>query len=338
MTTSTPQERVFSGVQPSGELHLGNYLGAIVQFVELQRHYQCLYCIVDLHAITVWQDPDQLRKNIHATVAAYIAAGIDPKEQIIFAQSSVTAHTELAWILSCVARIGWLNRMTQFKEKVGKNRENASVGLYVYPVLMAADILAYHATHVPVGEDQKQHLELSRDIAIKFNNDFASGEVFFPPPEPLITTEACRVMSLRDGMSKMSKSDASEMSRILLTDDAESIMRKIQKAKTDAHPLPREVAGLEGRPEAENLVGIFAALEGIQREEVLRRYGGGNFANFKKDLAEVAVVRLNPMGGEMRRLCSDVSYLDSVLQEGAVRAEKLAQPILKRTRELVGLP
>ena len=338
MTTSTPQERVFSGVQPSGDLHLGNYLGAIVQFVELQRRYQCIYCIVDLHAITVWQDPERLRENIHATAAAYIAAGIDPKEQIIFAQSSVSAHAELAWILNCVARIGWLNRMTQFKEKVGKNRENASIGLYVYPVLMAADILAYHATHVPVGEDQKQHLELARDIAIKFNNDFAGGEIFFPPPEPLITAEACRVMSLRDGKSKMSKSNASEMSRILLTDDAESIARKIQKAKTDAHPLPSEVAGLEGRPEAENLVGIFAALEGIKREEVLSRYGGGNFADFKKDLAEVAVTRLTPVGEEMRRLCGDVDYLDGVLQDGAARAENLAQPILKRTRELVGLP
>ena len=338
MTTPTPQERVFSGVQPSGDLHLGNYLGAIMQFVELQRHYQCIYCIVDLHAITVWQDPERLRENIRATAAAYIAAGIDPKEQIIFAQSSVTAHAELAWLLNCVARIGWLNRMTQFKEKTGKNRENASVGLYVYPVLMAADILAYHATHVPVGEDQKQHLELARDIAIKFNNDFAAGEVFFPLPEPLITAEACRVMSLRDGKSKMSKSDVSEMSRILLTDDAESIVRKIQKAKTDAHPLPSEIAGLEGRPEAENLVGIFAALEGVKREEILSRYGGGNFAGFKKDLAEVAVARLVPMGEEMLRLCGDADYLDGVLQEGASCAESLARPILKRTRELVGLP
>ena len=338
MTIQTPQERVFSGVQPSGDLHLGNYLGAIVQFVELQRQYQCIYCIVDLHAITVWQDPERLRENIRATAAAYIAAGINPKEQVIFAQSGVAAHAELAWILNCVARIGWLNRMTQFKEKVGKNRENASVGLYVYPVLMAADILAYHATHVPVGEDQKQHLELARDIAAKFNNDFANGEIFFPLPEPLITAEACRVMSLRDGASKMSKSDASEMSRILLTDDAESITRKIRKAKTDAEPLPSEVSGLEGRLEAENLVGIFAALEGIKREEVLRRYGGGNFADFKSDLAEVAVERLTPIGGEIKRLCDDVGYLDDVLRDGSERAEAIAQPILDRARELVGLP
>ena len=329
--------RVFSGVQPSGDLHLGNYLGAIVQFVELQRSHECLYCIVDLHAITTWQEPSALRENIRATAAAYIACGIDAKEQIIFAQSQVAAHAELAWVFDCVARIGWLNRMTQFKEKAGKDKENASVGLYVYPVLMAADILAYKATHVPVGEDQRQHLELARDIARKFNNDFAGGEEFFPLPEALITREACRVMSLRDGASKMSKSDASEMSRILLTDDAESIARKFRKAKTDAHPLPGEIAGLEGRREAENLVGIFAGLEGCTREEVLRRYGGGNFSVFKQELAELAVARLVPIGGEIRRLCAESAYLDAVLQEGAERAERLAAPILRHCRELVGL-
>ena len=332
------KERVFSGVQPSGDLHLGNYLGAIVQFVELQNKHECLYCIVDLHAITVWQEPADLRGNIRATAAAYIACGIDPKAQVIFAQSQVAAHAELAWILDCVARVGWLSRMTQFKEKAGKDRENASVGLYVYPVLMAADILAYHATHVPVGEDQKQHLELSRDIARKFNNDFAGGEEFFPLPEPLITKEACRVMSLRDGTSKMSKSDPSEMSRILLTDNAESIARKIRKAKTDAHPLPSEMAGLDGRREAENLVGIFAGLEGCSQEEVLRRYGGGNFSVFKTELAELAVARLGPLGEEIRRLCADAGYLDKVLDEGAGRAAALAAPVLRRTRELVGLP
>ena len=332
------RERVFSGVQPSGDLHLGNYLGAIVQFVELQKSHECLYCIVDLHAITVWQDPAALRGNIRATAAAYIACGIDPKAQVIFVQSQVAAHAELAWLLDCVARVGWLNRMTQFKEKAGKDRENASVGLYVYPVLMAADILAYRATRVPVGEDQRQHLELSRDIARKFNNDFAGGAEFFALPEPLITPQACRVMSLRDGTSKMSKSDPSEMSRILLTDGAESIARKIRRAKTDAHPLPGETAGLAGRREAENLVGIFAGLEGCSREEVLRRYGGGNFSAFKKDLAELAVARLAPVGDEMRRLCADAGYLDKVLDDGAERAAALAAPVLQRARELVGLP
>ena len=330
-------ERVFSGVQPSGALHLGNYLGAIVQFVELQKRFECLYCIVDLHAVTVWQNPAELRENIRATAAAYVACGIDPNKQIIFAQSRVAAHAELAWILNCTARIGWLNRMTQFKEKAGKDRENASVGLYVYPVLMAADILAYHATHVPVGEDQKQHLELSRDIARKFNNDFNGGEDFFPLPEALIAGEAYRVMSLRDGASKMSKSDKSDMSRILLTDDAASIARKIQKAKTDAHPLPSEEAGLEGRREAENLAGIFAGLEGCARAEVLRRYGGGSFSGFKKDLAELAVARLTPIGDEIRRLRDDAAYLDGILTDGAARADAIAAPILRRTKELAGL-
>src|SRR5215204_1608814 len=266
------KERVFSGVQPTGNLHLGNYLGAIVKFVALQRQYDCIYCVVDLHAITVWQDPAELPRNIREVTAAFIACGIDPRENIIFNQSQVAEHAELAWIFNCIARIGWLNRMTQFKEKAGKDRENASVGLYAYPTLMAADILAYRATHVPVGEDQKQHLELSRDIAQKFNNDFGDsirshgfGDTFFPLPEPLIQGPAARIMSLRDGTKKMSKSDASDYSRINLADDDDTIAQKIRKARTDPEPLPSEEAGLERRPEADNLVGIYAALSGTSR-------------------------------------------------------------------------
>src|ERR1700747_1561309 len=283
------KERVFSGVQPTGSLHLGNYLGAIKRFVELQARMECIYCVVDLHALTIATPPDELRDGIRGVTAGFLAAGLDPKHSIIFNQSQVHEHAELAWIFSCVARVGWLNRMTQFKEKAGKDRENASAGLYTYPVLMAADILAYKATHVPVGEDQKQPLELSRDIAQKFNNDFVDSirshgfndGLFFPLPEPLITGPATRVMSLRDGTKKMSKSDASDYSRINLTDDADTIAQKIRKAKTDPEPLPTEEKGLEPRPEADNLVGIYAALSGRSKQDVLREFGGGQFSSFK---------------------------------------------------------
>src|SRR5580700_232273 len=286
------QERVFSGVQPTGNLHLGNYLGAIKRFVELQDRYDCIYCVVDMHAITVWQDPAELPRTIREVTAAFIACGIDPAKHIVFNQSQVAEHAELAWIFNCVARLGWLNRMTQFKEKAGKDRENASVGLYAYPNLMAADILVYRATHVPVGDDQKQHLELARDIAQKFNNDFADsirdkdyGDAFFPLPEPLITGEATRVMSLRDGTKKMSKSDPSDQSRTNLTDDAEAIAQKVRRAKTDPEPLPSEEKGLEGRPEADNLVGIYAALADSGKSAVLAEFGGGQFSTFKTALA-----------------------------------------------------
>src|SRR5512142_101515 len=286
--------RIFSGVQPTGNLHLGNYLGAIRNWVKLQDQFDCLYCIVDMHAITTWQDPAQLRHQTREVAAAFLAAGIDARRHIVFAQSQVPAHAQLAWIFNCVARVGWLNRMTQFKEKAGKDRENASVGLYVYPNLMAADILVYRATHVPVGEDQKQHLELARDIAMKFNNDYGAsiashgyGDAFFPLPEPIIQGPATRVMSLRDGSKKMSKSDASDYSRINLTDDADTIAQKVRKAKTDPEPLPTEEKGLETRPEADNLVGIFAALSGRAKADVLRDFGGGQFSSFKNALAEL---------------------------------------------------
>src|SRR6516162_87748 len=290
------KERVFSGVQPTGNLHLGNYLGAIVNFVALQKNYDCIYCVVDLHAITVWQDPAELPHNIREVTAAFLACGIDPSKHIIFNQSQVAEHAELAWIFNCIARIGWLNRMTQFKEKAGKDRENASVGLYAYPCLMAADILLYRATHVPVGEDQKQHLELSRDIAQKFNLDFASsisalgfGDAFFPLPEPLIQGPATRVMSLRDGTKKMSKSDPSDYSRINLTDDADAIAQKIRKAKTDPEPLPSEEKGLGPRPEADNLVGLYAALADMSKAMVLRQFGGAQFSTFKAALIDLLV-------------------------------------------------
>src|SRR5436190_10592293 len=300
------KERVFSGVQPTGNLHLGNYLGAIVKFVALQERFDCIYCVVDLHAITVpinvWGGPEVLRQNTREVTAAFIASGIDPKKHIVFNQSQVAAHAELAWVFNCVARLGWLNRMTQFKEKAGKDRENASIGLYDYPVLMAADILAYRATHVPVGEDQKQHLELTRDIAQKFNNDFAAsiaacgfGDAFFPLPEPIIQGPATRVMSLRDGTKKMSKSDASDYSRINLTDDADAIAQKIRKAKTDPDPLPHEEKGLESRPEADNLVGIYAALADKTKADVLREFGGAQFSAFKAALVDIAVSRLGPI-------------------------------------------
>ena len=336
--------RVFSGMQPTGNLHLGNYLGAMVQWVEMQKTHECIFCVVDMHAITVWQDPADLKGQIRSVTAAYIAAGIDPKRSILFNQSQVHEHAELAWIFSCVARLGWLNRMTQFKEKAGKDRENASVGLYAYPVLMAADILAYRATHVPVGDDQKQHLELARDIAQKFNNDFAQSTrkagiedgLFFPLPEPVIMGPATRVMSLRDGTKKMSKSDASDLSRINMTDDADTIARKIQKAKTDPEPLPGEEAGLAPRPEADNLVGIYAALAGTTRAGVLKEYGGAQFSTFKKALAEVAVSRVGPVNAEMKRLLADPAEIDRILADGARRARAIARPIMDEVKDVVG--
>ena len=338
--------RVFSGMQPTGNLHLGNYLGALVRWVEMQATHDCIFCIVDLHAITAsWQDPKELRQAIRDVAAAYIAAGLDPKKAILFNQSQVSAHAELAWIFNCTARLGWLNRMTQFKEKVGKDRENASVGLYDYPVLMAADILAYRATHVPVGDDQKQHVELTRDIAQKFNSDykaqiaetgrFADGQ-FFPLCEPVTLGPATRVMSLRDGTKKMSKSDASDLSRINMTDDHDTIAKKIQKAKTDPEGLPSEAAGLAGRPEADNLVGIYAALQGTTKVHVLGEFGGAQFSAFKKALVDLAVAKLTPVNAEMRRLSADPAEIDRMLKDGAERAATIAQPILAETKRLVG--
>jgi tryptophanyl-tRNA synthetase len=336
--------RVFSGMQPTGNLHLGNYLGAMLNWIHMQDTHECIYCVVDMHAITLRQEPKDLRKAIVDVTAAYLACGLDPKKSIIFNQSQVAEHAELAWILSCVARMGWLNRMTQFKEKAGKDREAAAVGLFTYPVLMAADILGYHATHVPVGEDQKQHLELARDIAVKFNNDYgeairdagiADGQ-FFVAPEPYITGPATRVMSLRDGTKKMSKSDPSDLSRLNLTDDADTIARKIRKAKTDPEPLPTEKDGLKGRPEADNLTGIYAALAGETVEDVLRQYGGGPFSVFKNALAELAVAKLGPVGEETKRLQADPAYVEAVLKDGSERARAIAAPIVRKTREIVG--
>ena len=336
--------RVFSGVQPTGSLHLGNYLGAIRRFVPLQDDFPCLYCVVDMHAITTWQDPEELTRATRHVTAAYLAAGIDPVRNIVFNQSRVTAHAELAWVFNCVARMGWLNRMTQFKEKAGKDRENASVGLFAYPNLMAADILAYQATHVPVGEDQKQHLELTRDIAQKFNFDFGErlaalgyGEDgMFPLPEPIIHGPATRVMSLRDGSKKMSKSDASDNSRINLTDDADTISQKVKKAKTDPDALPSEEKGLAGRPEADNLVGIYAALAGVTKGEVLARHGGALFSAFKPALADLAVEVLSPVNAEMRRLLDDEAHIDAVLADGAQRAAEIAAPIMRDVKRVIG--
>ncbi len=330
-------------MQPTGNLHLGNYLGAMLNWIRLQDTHECIYCVVDMHAITVWQDPEELNRAIRDVTAAYLACGVDPKRSIIFNQSQVGEHAELAWIFNCVARLGWLDRMTQFKEKAGKDKERASVGLYVYPNLMAADILLYHATHVPVGEDQKQHLELARDIAQKFNVDYASaiarlgfGEAFFTPPEPLIQGPATRVMSLKDGTKKMSKSDPAELSRINLTDDAETIARKIRKARTDPEPLPSEVAGLKNRAEAENLIGIYAALAGVDRQAVLADFGGGPFSTFKQALADLAVERLSPIAGEMRRLTGDPAQIDRILADGAARAREIARPVLRDVKRIVG--
>jgi tryptophanyl-tRNA synthetase len=336
--------RIFSGVQPTGNLHLGNYLGAIRNFVALQDEFECIYCVVDMHAITVWQDPRELKANTREVTAAYLAAGIDPKRCIVFNQSQVTAHAELAWVFNCVTRLGWLARMTQFKEKAGKHRENASAGLYVYPNLMAADILAYKATHVPVGEDQKQHLELTRDIAQKFNTDF--GVEVFPLPEPLIFGEAARVMSLRDGAKKMSKSETSDMSRINMTDDADLIARKIRRATTDPDLLPGpEVLDAGGRvpeparnarPEAYNLLGIYAALAEKPIGEVLAEFDGAQFSHFKAVLTDLAVAVLGPVGAEMQRLSADPVSVDAVLREGAERARAIADPILEEVYDVVG--
>ena len=337
------KQLVFSGVQPTGNLHLGNYLGAIVKFVELQKSHDCIYCVVDLHAITVPQDPQQLTSSIREVTAAFIACGIDPKAHIIFNQSQVPEHAELAWVFNCVARLGWLNRMTQFKEKAGKDRENASVGLYAYPALMAADILVYRATHVPVGEDQKQHLELARDIAQKFNNDFSEsiartgfGDAFFPLPEPLIQGPATRVMSLRDGTKKMSKSDPSDYSRINLTDDADAIAQKVRKAKTDPEPLPSEEEGLKPRPEADNLVGIYAALSGSSKSAVLKDFGGAQFSTFKSALVDLSVTRLGPIGAEMKKLTGDPAYIDSVLADGSERAGQIARKTMDAVKDILG--
>jgi len=326
--------RIFSGVQPTGNLHLGNYLGAIRNWVRLQNEFECLFCVVDMHAITLWQEPAQLRSSVREVAAGLLAAGIDADKHILFNQSMVPGHAELAWIFNCVARMGWLNRMTQFKDKAGKNRENASVGLFAYPNLMAADILLYKATHVPVGEDQKQHLELARDIAQKFNVDFKTE--FFPIVEPLIFGTAGRVMSLRDGTKKMSKSDESDYSRINMTDDADAIALKIRKAKTDPNPLPETPAGLEGRPEAANLIGIYAALSDTPVPEVCARVGGKPFSEFKKDLADLAVSVLSPIQDELRRLMKDPAQVDAALRRGAERAAILAEPILRDVKDIVG--
>jgi tryptophanyl-tRNA synthetase len=342
MATIVP--RVFSGMQPTGNLHLGNYLGAMINWIHMQDTHECIYCVVDMHAITVWQDPKELRRAILDVTAAYLACGLDPRKSIIFNQSQVAEHAELAWILGCVARIGWLNRMTQFKEKAGKDKEAASVGLYTYPVLMAADIVGYRATHVPVGEDQKQHLELARDIANKFNLDYADAikaagfadGVFLVPPEPYITGPATRVMSLRDGTKKMSKSDPSDLSRLNLTDDADTIARKVRKAKTDTEPLPTVAEGLKGRPEADNLTGIYAALAGESVDKVLAQYGGGQFSVFKNALADLAVAKLGPVGEETKRLQADPAYVERVLREGSERARAIAAPIMRQAREIVG--
>ncbi|MCI4662673.1 MAG: tryptophan--tRNA ligase [Neomegalonema sp.] len=329
-------QRVFSGVQPTGNLHLGNYLGAVRNFVRLQDDYECVYCIVDLHAITVRQEPETLRRSIRELAAAYLACGVDPQRSAIFNQSQVSQHAELGWVLNCIARMGWLNRMTQFKEKAGKDREKASVGLYDYPVLQAADILAYRATHVPIGEDQKQHIELCRDIAAKFNNDY-EVEDFFPLPEPLIQSAAARVMSLRDGSKKMSKSDPSDASRINLTDDADQIAKKIRKAKTDPEPLPDTVEGLEERPEARNLVGIYAALNDQSVEAVVTEFAGKQFGTFKPALADLAVAKLGPIAEEMQRHLADLSHIDEILAKGAERAEAIAEPVVREVYDVMGL-
>jgi len=335
--------RIFSGIQPSGDLHLGNYLGAIRRFVPLQQTHETIYCVVDMHAITVWQDPDDLRRKTRELAAAYVAAGIDPKKSIIYNQSRVYQHAELAWIFNCVARVGWMYRMTQFKDKAGKNSENVSLGLLAYPSLMAADILLYKATHVPVGEDQRQHLELTRDIATKFNNDFGPSlaeqgfeNPFFPITEPVISGPAMRVMSLRDGTKKMSKSDPSDQSRITLLDDADTISKKIKRATTDPEPLPSEAKGLEGRPEAANLVSVYAALSDRSEADVLREFGGQGWGVFKPALADLAVSVLAPMAGETRRLLADPATIDAFMADGAERASVIAEATMKEVRSIVG--
>jgi len=330
-------KKIFSGVQPTGNLHLGNYLGAIKNFVGLQdeKENQCIFCVVDLHAITVKQDPQELKKNIRETTATFIACGIDPAISIIFNQSMVSAHSEAAWILSCVSKIGWLNRMTQFKEKAGKDKEKASIGLYSYPVLMAADILLYDATHVPVGDDQKQHLELCRNIAQKFNNDFNTLD-FLKVPEPLIQKQFSRIMSLKDGMKKMSKSDPSDLSRINLTDDKDQILNKIKKAKTDPLPLPGELKNLSERPEAENLLGIYSSLKNQSIENSISEFNGKNFSEFKEKLSEALTEKIEPISREIKKLLNDEKYLDTILLEGSVKADKIASKKIKEIKELVG--
>jgi len=328
-------QRVFSGMQPTNGLHLGNYLGALKKFVALQDKHDCIYCVVDLHAITVELTPGDLAQKTREVAAAYIAAGVDPKKSIIFVQSAVREHSELAWVLNCVARMGWVERMTQFKDKAGKHEERVSVGLFDYPVLQAADILLYKGTHVPVGEDQKQHLELSRDIAQKFNNDF-NTPAFFPLPEPLIQGPGARIMSLRDGSKKMSKSDPSDQSRINLTDDADAIMGKIKKATTDPNPLPENVEGLAGRAEVENLVGIYAAAASVSAADVLKQFGGKGFGVFKPALAELLAQQLAPISAEMRRLNTDPAALDAILRDGAERARAIAAPVMAEVRDIVG--
>jgi tryptophanyl-tRNA synthetase len=331
------KKKIFSGVQPTGNLHLGNYLGAIKNFVKLNNDQdnECVFCVVDLHAITIKQDPKELRNNIHKTVATFIASGIDSKKSIIFNQSKVKAHSEAAWILSCVARMGWLNRMTQFKEKAGKDKEKASIGLYSYPVLMAADILLYDATHVPVGDDQKQHLELCRDIAQKFNKDFEASD-FFKIPEPLIQTELSRVMSLKDGTKKMSKSELSDLSRINLTDDKDQIINKIKKAKTDPLPIPSSLEELNKRPEAKNLIGIYSSLTDLSLEESLQRFSGNNFSIFKEDLSNVLVDKISPISIEIKKLLQDVNYLDKILLDGCKKADEIASLKIKNIHKIVG--
>ncbi len=327
---------VFSGVQPTGNLHLGNYLGALKNFVDLQNKFECIYCIVDLHAITNRQNPKELKSNILETAASFIASGLDPEKNIIFNQASVAAHSELAWIFNCVARIGWMNRMTQFKEKAGVNKENASVGLLVYPNLMAADILLYKATHVPVGEDQKQHLELTRDIAKKFNNDFNSKD-FFPIVDPIIPKEISRVMSLRDGNKKMSKSEDSDYSRLNLTDDKDLIDQKIKKAKTDAEPIPSEFNGLKNRKEAANLISIYASINNTKIEKVLKEFGGKNFSTFKSKLSESIIEKICPIGIEIKKLLEDKNYIYKILENGGKKANMLANKNLKEIYEIIGL-
>lgn len=338
-----PSNRVFSGVQPTGNLHLGNYLGAIKKFAAMQESYECIYCVVDMHAVTVELVQPDLKSQTREIAAAYVAAGIDPTKNIIFNQGQVREHTELAWLFNCVARMGWLNRMTQFKEKAGKDAENASVGLFAYPNLMAADILLYRATHVPVGDDQKQHLELTRDIAGKFNHDFAErisslghGDTYFPITEPVIEGPATRVMSLRDGSRKMSKSEPSDLSRINLTDSADDIAKKIRKAKTDPEPLPETIEELSERPEARNLVGIYAALADINAEEVVSQFAGQQFGQFKPALSELAVEKLSPINSEMRKLMDDPAYVDGILTDGAQRARNIAQETMREVREIFG--
>ncbi|MEL7480977.1 MAG: tryptophan--tRNA ligase [Pseudomonadota bacterium] len=334
-TSYTGPDRVFSGVQPTGSLHLGNYLGMLKPATALQDQYNCIYCVVDLHAITVPQDPKQLTNQTREIAAAFLASGIDPARSIIFAQSSVFAHTELTWYLNCVARIGWLERMTQFKDKAAKDRERSSVGLFDYPVLMAADILAYKGTHVPVGEDQKQHLELARDIADRFNREYDVPD-FFPLPEPLIGTENARIMSLKDGMKKMSKSDPSDLSRINLTDTSDAVAKKIRKARTDAEPIPETAEALAGRPEVDNLIGIFASLSGQSKDDVCAEFAGKGFGDFKPALADLAVEQLAPVTAKVRDFLDDPAEIDRILGDGADRAGEIATPILQDVRQIIG--